>query len=217
MFTRRDYSHKNVLQQIEEKSLNEFSLLMFGELTARHSGDYTCRVANHAAVVNYTATLAVRGETEENWAPVYYLPVSYFPKCRWVAVAPSWLIEPQDAIVVVGAPLELRCAAAGQPAPALTWHRRHDEGEADYERRGTTSRGTLFTRTCAGAISAEHWAEVRGAATQGALALGAAARHMAGLYRCSADNGVGPPLLKHINVVVQGPWPVCQHLHIFKC
>jgi hypothetical protein len=48
--------------QIEEKSLNEFSLLMFSDLTARHSGDYTCRVSNHAAAVNYTATLSVKGE-----------------------------------------------------------------------------------------------------------------------------------------------------------
>ncbi|CAH0695577.1 unnamed protein product [Spodoptera exigua] len=46
--------------QIEEKNLNEFSLLMFSELTARHSGEYTCRVSNHAAVVNYTATLSVK-------------------------------------------------------------------------------------------------------------------------------------------------------------
>lgn len=47
--------------QIEEKSLNEFSLLMFSELSARHSGAYTCRVSNLAATVNYTATLSVKG------------------------------------------------------------------------------------------------------------------------------------------------------------
>lgn len=61
---------------------------------------------------------------------------------------------------------------------------------------------------CAGAISEDHWVEVRGAAQQAALTMGAATRQMAGLYRCSADNGVGPPLLKHINVIVQGPCPV---------
>lgn len=64
-FPRRDYSRNDVSRQIEEKSLNEFSLLMFDELTARHSGDYTCRVTNRAAAVNYTAPLAVRGETGE--------------------------------------------------------------------------------------------------------------------------------------------------------
>lgn len=34
---------------------------MFSDLTARHSGDYTCRVTNHAAAVDYTATLSVKG------------------------------------------------------------------------------------------------------------------------------------------------------------
>ncbi|VVC98465.1 unnamed protein product [Leptidea sinapis] len=47
--------------QIEEKSLNEFSLLMFPQLSARHSGQYTCRVTNHAATADYTATLVVNG------------------------------------------------------------------------------------------------------------------------------------------------------------
>lgn len=55
-------SDDSAIVQIEEKNLNEFSLLMFSELTARHSGEYTCRVSNHAAVVNYTATLSVKGD-----------------------------------------------------------------------------------------------------------------------------------------------------------
>ncbi|CAH2212316.1 jg26907, partial [Pararge aegeria aegeria] len=47
---------------IEEKSLNDFSLLMFPELGARHSGVYTCRAANHAAAADYSAVLSVKGE-----------------------------------------------------------------------------------------------------------------------------------------------------------
>lgn len=67
---------------------------------------------------------------------------------------------------------------------------------------------------CAGAINGHHWMELYATGQQAALTLGAATREMAGLYRCSADNGVGPPLLKHINVIVQGPYPACQHLRI---
>ncbi|KAL0850685.1 hypothetical protein ABMA28_006630 [Loxostege sticticalis] len=85
--------------QIEEKSLNEFSLLMFSDLTARHSGDYTCRVSNHAATVNYTATLSVK-------------------------VAPVWVTEPLDTAVLLGAPLHLECAAKGYPIPSVAWYRR---------------------------------------------------------------------------------------------
>lgn len=52
--------------------MNEFSLLMFSDLKARHSGDYTCRVANHAAAVNYTAALAVKGETGGGGVSIEY-------------------------------------------------------------------------------------------------------------------------------------------------
>lgn len=38
---------------------------MFSDLTAKHSGEYTCRVSNHAATVNYTSTLSVKGKIEE--------------------------------------------------------------------------------------------------------------------------------------------------------
>ncbi|KAJ8735955.1 hypothetical protein PYW08_006611 [Mythimna loreyi] len=156
--------------QIEEKSLNEFSLLMFSDLSARHSGAYTCRVSNHAATVNYTATLSVK-------------------------VAPAWATEPLDTAVLLGAPLLLECAAKGYPAPSVIWYRRMGEG------------GPL------GGESTEQW-ELVGAgeweaegvhAHNGSLSAGAAARAHAGTYRCLADNGVGPPLLKHINLTVHEP------------
>lgn len=68
------------LLQIEEKSLNEFSLLMFSDLTARHSGDYTCRVSNHAATVNYTATLSVKGKKANKTQQRYKNKYSSFIK-----------------------------------------------------------------------------------------------------------------------------------------
>ncbi|CAB3241321.1 unnamed protein product [Arctia plantaginis] len=157
--------------QIEEKSLNEFSLLMFSDLSAQHSGAYTCRVSNHAATVNYTANLSVK-------------------------VAPSWMTEPLDAAVLLGAPLLLECAAKGYPAPTITWYRRiGDGGEAEG--------------------GGEQWEQVRGAewgvgqsaarTRNGSLAAESAARSHQGLYRCIADNGVGPPLVKPVNVTVHEP------------
>lgn len=48
--------------QVQEKSLGDFSLLVFPALRARHAGRYTCRVANAAAAAEYSAELSVKGE-----------------------------------------------------------------------------------------------------------------------------------------------------------
>lgn len=101
----------------------------------------------------------------------------------------------------VGAPLVLHCAAAGRPPPVITWYQRQGDGTADDD----VTRHAQSCEFCAGAGS--DWVKVRGTTHQEELALGAAALHMAGPYRCSADNGVSPPLLKHINVIVQGLRP----------
>lgn len=47
--------------QVSEKKDEFFSLLVFKDITARHSGKYTCYAANSAAKVNYTAELFVKG------------------------------------------------------------------------------------------------------------------------------------------------------------
>lgn len=38
----------------------------------------------------------------------------------------------------------------------------------------------------------------------GALAATSASRRHQGVYRCTADNGVGPALVKHVNLTVHG-------------
>lgn len=47
--------------QVTEKKDEFFSILVFKDITARHSGKYTCYAANSAAKVNYTAELFVKG------------------------------------------------------------------------------------------------------------------------------------------------------------
>ncbi|KAI8439026.1 hypothetical protein MSG28_011321 [Choristoneura fumiferana] len=149
--------------QVQEKSLGDFSLLVFPALDARHAGRYTCRVANAAAAAEYSADLSVK-------------------------VPPAWTTEPSDVAVLLGAPLLLECAARGHPAPVVTWYRKVGESLSDPE-------------------SDERWEEVSGgpwAAAGGALAA-PAARGLRGRYRCRADNGVGAPLLKHVDVTVHEP------------
>ncbi|XP_052738072.1 cell adhesion molecule Dscam2-like [Bicyclus anynana] len=148
--------------QVEEKHLNDFSLLMFPALSARHSGAYTCRVANHAAAATYTAALSVR-------------------------VPPAWRSEPRDAGALLGAPLRLPCAAAGRPPPLVAWARRAEPSGADGPERWEPP--------------GPQWE----AAADGALVARAAARAHRGLYRCSADNGVGAPLVKLVTVAVHEP------------
>lgn len=48
--------------QVTEKKEDFFSILVFKDLTDRHSGRYTCFATNSAAKVNYTAELNVRGK-----------------------------------------------------------------------------------------------------------------------------------------------------------
>jgi Immunoglobulin I-set domain len=47
-----------------EKKDEFFSLLVFKDITARHSGKYTCYATNSAAKVNYTAELFVKGMSQ---------------------------------------------------------------------------------------------------------------------------------------------------------
>jgi len=52
------------IYKITEKKEEFYSLLVFKDISARHSGKYTCYASNAAAKVNYTAELQVRGEWE---------------------------------------------------------------------------------------------------------------------------------------------------------
>lgn len=50
------------------------------------------------------------------------------------------------------------------------------------------------------------------AAGSSSLSARAATRSHQGLYRCTADNGVGPPLVKHVNVTVHGESKWCLYI-----
>lgn len=50
------------IYKITEKKEEFYSLLVFKDISAKHSGKYTCYASNVAAKVNFTAELQVRGE-----------------------------------------------------------------------------------------------------------------------------------------------------------
>uniref|UniRef100_A0A1S4GPA3 Uncharacterized protein n=1 Tax=Anopheles gambiae TaxID=7165 RepID=A0A1S4GPA3_ANOGA len=93
--------------QVSEKKEEFFSLLVLKDITARHSGRYTCFATNTAAQTNYTAELLVQ-------------------------VPPSWTQEPHDIAVVLGHPIVLPCEADGFPQPKITWFRGKGKLSTDF-------------------------------------------------------------------------------------
>ncbi|XP_066979346.1 cell adhesion molecule Dscam2-like isoform X3 [Macrobrachium rosenbergii] len=87
---------------IQVKVIDEFSSVLAMTLTAAHSGRYTCRAHNEAAVVRFTASLSVH-------------------------VPPTWVLEPMDARVSRGHALMIDCVARGHPDPSVTWKKKIDD------------------------------------------------------------------------------------------
>lgn len=93
---------------VTEKKEEFFSLLIFKEISARHSGRYTCFASNSAAKVNFTAELLVK-------------------------VPPQWSLEPSDFSVMLGNPISIPCEASGYPVPAISWFRGQGKMSKDFQ------------------------------------------------------------------------------------
>lgn len=94
--------------QIEERAAEFFSMLIFKEVSSRHSGFYTCIASNSAARANYTAQLLVK-------------------------VSPQWLQEPQDISTLVGSSAIINCEAKGFPHPQIQWLKGQGKTSSDYQ------------------------------------------------------------------------------------
>nr|XP_026487100.1 Down syndrome cell adhesion molecule-like protein Dscam2 [Vanessa tameamea] len=103
----KDGLHIPTNLQVQEKSLDEFSFLIFSHVTSKHSGEYTCVASNTAAEVNHTARLAVK-------------------------VAPSWVFEPQDVSVLLGTQILTHCSTKGYPEPRITWLKAQGPNSGDF-------------------------------------------------------------------------------------
>lgn len=94
--------------QVTEKKDEFFTLLVFKDISARHSGQYTCFATNAAAKVNYTTELLVR-------------------------VPPRWVAEPKDTALMLGNAMVVHCWAEGYPVPVVTWFRGQDKSGKDFK------------------------------------------------------------------------------------
>ncbi|XP_059473437.1 cell adhesion molecule Dscam2-like isoform X4 [Neocloeon triangulifer] len=92
---------------VAEQQHQFFSNLLFMNLAARHSGQYTCIANNAAATANYTARLVVR-------------------------VAPMWELEPKDTSVLYQHSVVLHCQASGFPHPTSTWMRSRGSASDEF-------------------------------------------------------------------------------------
>ncbi|XP_043479175.1 Down syndrome cell adhesion molecule-like protein Dscam2 isoform X3 [Leptopilina heterotoma] len=87
------------------------SILTISNVTAKHSGNYTCRVSNIAGVTEHSASLSV-------------------------TVPPQWKIEPVNQDAIVGHSVSIACQAEGFPIPSVTWKQSNSENPGDYRELG---------------------------------------------------------------------------------
>uniref|UniRef100_A0A4W3JWJ6 Uncharacterized protein n=1 Tax=Callorhinchus milii TaxID=7868 RepID=A0A4W3JWJ6_CALMI len=57
---------------------------------------------------------------------------------------PSFVIQPQNTEVLIGASITLECSATGHPQPRITWTKGNGESLSPHSRYTTTSSGGLF-------------------------------------------------------------------------
>lgn len=114
-------------------------------------------------------------------APIIYRPPT------------SVVLTRQNGIV------RLECLASGNPAPNITWTRRNNVMPSGMNpicaNRSLMNWSHLLDHTLV-SISADYRVQ------QDALLLHDMDRHKAGLYVCSADNGVGDPVIAVASVQV---------------
>ncbi|XP_015601116.1 Down syndrome cell adhesion molecule-like protein Dscam2 isoform X2 [Cephus cinctus] len=87
------------------------SILMISNVTARHSGNYTCLISNVAGVAEHSTSLSV-------------------------AVPPRWTVEPIDQTAIVGHGVSIACQAEGFPIPTISWKQSIGETPGDYRELG---------------------------------------------------------------------------------
>ncbi|XP_051167558.1 cell adhesion molecule Dscam2-like isoform X4 [Leptopilina boulardi] len=87
------------------------SILTISNVTAKHSGNYTCSISNIAGVTEHSARLSV-------------------------TVPPQWKIEPINQDAIVGHSVSIACQAEGFPIPSVTWKQSNSENPGDYRELG---------------------------------------------------------------------------------
>ncbi|XP_055315179.1 cell adhesion molecule Dscam2 isoform X2 [Sitodiplosis mosellana] len=115
---KKDDHHIPASLQITVKGDEFFSMLVFKDISARHSGKYSCYASNSAATVNHTSELLVK-------------------------VPPRWIREPQDTVLMLGNAVAINCDAEGYPEPEITWLK--GEGKSSKEFKSIQLRNNSLT------------------------------------------------------------------------
>ncbi|CAL4122421.1 unnamed protein product, partial [Meganyctiphanes norvegica] len=105
-----------------------------------------------------------------------------------IKVRPRWITEPQDQSVLLGSSVMLECSAQGYPQPFITW---------------MTSTGNSQVMQNFNPIHMDGIHKSQ--SSNGSLIIHSAMRSDAGWYRCQADNSVGEPLQKVVQMLVNAP------------
>lgn len=97
-------------------------MLVFKDISSKHSGKYTCYASNSAATVNHTSELLVKGK-HWNSVAIFLEKEMFFVNEFNVLfiVAPRWVMEPQDTALMLGQAVVINCEAEGYPHPTITW------------------------------------------------------------------------------------------------
>ncbi|XP_023290163.1 Down syndrome cell adhesion molecule-like protein Dscam2 [Orussus abietinus] len=87
------------------------SIMTINNVSARHNGNYTCRISNVAGVAEHSTSLSV-------------------------VVPPRWTVEPIDQDATVGHGVSIACQAEGFPVPTVSWKQSVGEAPGDYRELG---------------------------------------------------------------------------------
>ncbi|CAL4190382.1 unnamed protein product, partial [Meganyctiphanes norvegica] len=107
-----------------------------------------------------------------------------------IKTRPRWIAEPQDRAVFVGSPVLLECNAQSYPQPLITWM-------ANTAQSGSSVHDKFIPVHMDGMRISQ--------SPNGSLVIYKVQRSDAGWYRCQADNSVGEPLQKIVQLLVNAP------------
>ncbi|KOX73570.1 Down syndrome cell adhesion molecule-like protein Dscam2 [Melipona quadrifasciata] len=201
------------------------SILTINNVSAKHSGNYTCQISNVAGLAEYSTSLSVAVtaplafarniedlvkigkrpflQQKENFISILFTSSILSEAFTCKNVPPRWTVEPIDQNAVVGHGVSIACQAEGFPIPSVTWKQsielpRTNNGCLPPKHPGDTP-GDYRELGYSGT-------EGVGVAGNGSLVISRVSRDHAGFYLCQASNGIGPGLSKLIRLTVHaGP------------
>ncbi|GBL76499.1 Titin [Araneus ventricosus] len=105
-----------------------------------------------------------------------------------VKASPKWINEPNNITTIMGASIEARCTASGSPEPQMSWKKKQDAKNVPMTTHRQWSPGQNSSSLKISPVTYDH----------------------AGVYECSADNGISPSIITSFTLSVRDPPKVKQ-------